>query len=195
MYVQEKKKSNAHIGLIPEGANMTEALPGSITLALDILRNEFESEIHFDHIFIDSGTGLMAIATLLSFSYLKKQTQLHILQVAGNYDEFINLLELYKKIFEELFHLQINCYSPFKLYLPTIARSFGSTNTTVLKTIIEMGRSNGILIDPIYNSKLFYEGKKIINENKLTGNILFINSGGGLSLFGFEDKIKKTIKN
>src|SRR6185503_8985877 len=47
--------------LIPEGAFLDAALPGALTLAVDVLRNEEENQQQFQHIFIDAGSGLSAI--------------------------------------------------------------------------------------------------------------------------------------
>ncbi|APJ05063.1 hypothetical protein AXG55_03355 [Silvanigrella aquatica] len=193
LYIREKKINNIDVGIISEGANMKESLPGAITLALDIFRNELESNLEFSHIFLDSGSGLMAIATLLAFSFLNKQTKLHIVQIAGDENEFLKELEIHRKNFENIFQLEIKHLSPFYLYSPNVAKSFGATNATVFKTILSMGRTNGILLDPIYSAKLFFEGKKIIIDNQLKGNLLFVHSGGGLSLFGFEEKLQKYI--
>ena len=46
--------------LIPEGGSCLPALPGALTLMHDILRNEEDLGEEFDHIFIDSGTALVA---------------------------------------------------------------------------------------------------------------------------------------
>ena len=46
--------------VLPEGGFCFEALPGTLTLPLDILENEEEKKLTFDHIFIEAGTGLTA---------------------------------------------------------------------------------------------------------------------------------------
>jgi 1-aminocyclopropane-1-carboxylate deaminase len=57
--------------IVPEGAFCKDAIAGASTLALDIIRNESELNIEFDHIFVDSGTGLTAMSLISSFSVLK----------------------------------------------------------------------------------------------------------------------------
>ena len=194
-YIEKKKKIGMKVGLIEEGANMKESLPGSLTLALDIIRNEQENNTNFDHIFIDSGTGFMAISLLLGFSYLNKNSHIHVLQVAGDEPEFLSYFNNIKNDFEVLLKTELRNDIAINLYKPSTARSFGSTNSKIFQTIVKIAQNNGIITDPIYSSKLFLESQRIILEKKLTGNILFIHSGGGLSLFGFEEKLKKASKN
>jgi 1-aminocyclopropane-1-carboxylate deaminase len=190
-YIEKKKQNGIKVGVIQEGANMKESLPGSLTLALDIIKNEQENNVYFDHFFIDSGTGFMAISLLLAFSFLNKKSQIHILQVAGDKAEFLTHFKKIKRHFEGILNIELNNDFSFNLYKPTTAKSFGSTNSKIFQTIGNIAHSNGIITDPIYTAKLFLEGQNIIQEKKLTGNILFIHSGGGLSLFGFEEKLQK----
>lgn len=190
-YIKQKSQNGIKVGLIQEGANMKESLPGALTLSLDLLKNEQDHHIHFDHIFIDSGTGFMAISLLLAFLFLNHKSKIHILQVAGNEKEFLNQITYQKNDFEKFLDIKLNNDFTFNLYKPTTAKAFGSTNSKIFQTIVEIAYSNGIITDPIYSAKLLLEGKKIIQEKELTGNILFIHSGGALSLFGFEEKLQK----
>lgn len=173
--------------IIPEGACMDEALPGSLTLAVDILQHETP-----EHIFMDAGTGLSAIATLLAFAWLKKKTLLHILLLADDEPTFLQKLKRFQKTFEKLLNCEIqwdDLIAQFKLYRPTQARSFGSVNQTTIHTIKEIAREEGFLTDPIYSAKLFYEAKQIILSDKLEGTILIVHSGGALTLMGFEKQL------
>lgn len=180
--------------LIPEGACMQAALPGALTLALDILENEQKAEEEFQHIFIDAGSGLTAIAAILAFAWLNKKTLLHVLLLADNEEQFLAKLKLFQKTFEELLEVQLDWTSlieHFKLYKPTIARSFGSVNRTVMNHIQCIAREEGFFTDPIYSAKLFWEAKKIIQTQELTGNVLIIHSGGALTLMGFQKELEK----
>ena len=190
-YIQHHSSLTA---LIPEGACMKEALPGALTLALDILQNEQETGEEFDHVCLDAGTGLSAIATILAFSWLNKSTVLHILLVAGDEPEFLEKLLFFQKQFEEFigapldgFHL----FMSFKLYRPEQARAFGSVTSSVMHQIKWLAREEGILTDPIYSAKLFAEAKKIIQ--KLNGKILIVHSGGALTLMGFQNQLQSIL--
>lgn len=174
---------------IPEGACMVEALPGSLTLALDLLQNEEEQPFH--HIFMDAGTGLTAIATILAFAWLKKRTLLHVLLLADTEEQFLVRLERFRKSFEQFIEEPVDPADlQFQLHLPTQARAFGSVNKAVIDHVKFLAREEGFFTDPIYSAKLFWESHKIMKEQSLTGNILVIHSGGALTLMGFQDQLK-----
>jgi 1-aminocyclopropane-1-carboxylate deaminase len=192
-YSQERAQQNIKTLIVPKGANCSAALPGSLTLALDILRNEEEEGVTFDHLFIDSGTGLTACSLLLAFAHFQKPIFLHIVQIAGEEEEFLDILEERRKDFEMLVGEPIHFPTRFKLYTPSIAPSFGAVNATIFKTIAELARNEGFLTDPVFTAKIFYEGKKILAEQNIEGNVLFIHSGGGLGLTGFQDEMAQLI--
>ena len=174
--------------IIPEGASCKEALPGAISLAADIIQNEKNSGLNFNHIFIDAGTCLMAIALILEFSRLKKNTIIHVVQMADDETYF------HKQLFKIMewgrdFDLNYSIPSNYLIYKPFTAKSFGSVNKTILTKTKEYAQKYGILTDPIYSTKLFISALDIIKTHKLKGNKLIIHSGGGMGLFGFQDKL------
>lgn len=194
IYTLYRQKENAPTFYIPLGAPIKESIPGVMSLIYDLDRNEKELGLQFDHIFIDSGTGTTAAIAILGSALLRKKTHFHVIQMASNSQKFNLLLEQFQKELPV-----INSPLRYSLYAPQTARSFGSTNASTWKTIAHMARHEGIFVDPIYNAKLFHEGKKILEKGTLKGNILFIHSGGGLSLTGFMEKlgniVAKEIKN
>lgn len=195
-YVEEyiAKNKDKRIVVIPKGANTAAALPGSLTLALDILRNEEEHKLSFDHVLLDSGTGLTACALLLAFAFLGRKTFFHIVQIAGTKEEFHALLAQRKEDFERLLQISLPMPVDFELYTPSTSPSFGSVNSTVFQTIRDIARQEGFFTDPVFTAKLFYEGRKILSQRSLQGNILFIHSGGGLALTGFQEEMARFIQ-
>jgi 1-aminocyclopropane-1-carboxylate deaminase/D-cysteine desulfhydrase-like pyridoxal-dependent ACC family enzyme len=183
--------------IIPEGAHMLEALPGALTLAFDILENEKALSLCFDHIFIEAGTGLTAIALIIGLAWLKRKTCVHILLLAETKDQFLEKLGTFLQHFSETFHAELSSEDlsvRLEFYQPTVAPSFGSVSSTVFENIIKIARNEGVITDPIYSAKLFYEATHLINEGNIKGNILLIHGGGGLSLMGYQDQLYKALK-
>lgn len=175
--------------VIPEGGCMDAALSGALTLGIDILQNPIE----FDHIFIDAGTGLSAIATILAFSWMNKKTLLHVLLLAEGEEPFLAKLSHFQTTFEALLQTSLSTphiLSKVRFHKPTLAPSFGSVNSTIFKEIRFLAEKEGFFTDPIYSAKLFWEAKQIIPT--LKGNILILHSGGALTLMGFQDNLAKT---
>jgi len=174
--------------VVPEGACMVEALLGSLTLPLDILR--YKTQYSFDHVILEAGTGLTAIALILAFAWLSEKTIIHVLLLGSSPEAFLEKLEFFLRTFNETFQsfLTIEQIRPyFQLHIPKTARSFGSVNSHVLNMVCYMAKNEGILADPIYSAKLFLEGSKIISD--LQGKVLFVHGGGGLSLMGFQEAL------
>lgn len=182
------KYEYSHFKIITEGASCLEAFPGALTLAADILKNEENQRLKFNHVFVDAGTCLMATALCLEFSKLKSDTCIHIVQMAENEAYFSN--QLAKTIeWASFYNLNFQLPTNFILYKPITAKSFGSVNATILDKTKEYAQKYGILTDPIYSTKLFMTALSIIKEKELLGNKLIIHSGGGQSLFGFQNKL------
>lgn len=158
--------------IIPEGASCTQALPGALTLATDLETNEEQIGHHFNHIFIDAGTGFTANALA---QRLSGSRHLHIVMLAEPNHNFSDSRH------------KVSCYRP------RLGPSFGSVNKGVWDEVKFMGQHEGILTDPVYSAKLFYEARHIIREQNLKGNALVIHGGGGLSLLGFSKNIEANI--
>lgn len=194
-YIRNNPQATA---LIPEGACMDEALPGALTLALDILQNEQDDQLPFHHLFLDAGTGLSAIATVLAFAWLNKKTLLHILLLADEELQFLAKLKQFQHSFELFIGAELDwslILTQFKLYQPTQARAFGSVNTATINHIKFLAREEGFFTDPIYSAKLFWEAKQIIEKQALTGTVLVVHSGGALTLMGFQKQLDSEISS
>ncbi|MDF2550027.1 MAG: putative 1-aminocyclopropane-carboxylate deaminase [Chlamydiales bacterium] len=177
--------------IVPEGGACQEAILGSATLAEDILQNERQQGLSFDHIFVEAGTGFMA-STLIAT--LPSEKQIHVLCLGDKEQAFLERLE---KTQTDLQGLLPSVSPPFQrnfhLYRPQTGKSFGSIPSSIWSKIRQFARQEGFLLDPIYSAKLFFEGQRLIEEKKLKGNILFIHSGGTLNLFGFQPNLQSLI--
>lgn len=173
--------------VLEEGSSTPSALAGSLTLALDILRNEADLNLNFDHIFVEAGTGMMASTLILAMSWLQKQTKIHVLLMADGKAEFDNALKKFHVGMEQLFNNTFPIPINYHCYMPNTAKSFGTTNKIIFQNIKNFAQTEGFFCDPIYTSKLFSETHRIIAAEKLVGNILVIHSGGTFTLSGFQD--------
>lgn len=162
--------------IVNEGASVAPALPGAMSLASDILSNEQNLGIQFQHIFIDAGTGFAAIALLKGLAESGHQAMVHVLLLAD--EELIFNAKLKHWVGEVAIH--------YSCYIPTTAKAFGSVNQHIKAEVRRMAKEEGILADPIYAAKLFYESRRIIEQDLLQGNILIIHSGGTLTLPNFD---------
>lgn len=180
--------------VIPEGAFMKEALIGAATLGSDILQNEANSGVSFDHIFLSAGTGMTAFSLLLYFSAIQKKVQLHIVSMAEEKQGLLKKLEKCRSFWNDLGLPEISSLTPYHIIRPESNASFGSIGPGLFRFIHTFAKEEGILLDPIYNAKLFLEGKKQIKKQRLKGNILFVHSGGQMTLSGFQTVLAKQLE-
>ncbi|MEZ4824874.1 MAG: pyridoxal-phosphate dependent enzyme [Bacteroidia bacterium] len=172
---------------IPEGGSCEPALPGAMTLMADIERNETESGLQFDHIFIDSGTGLVAAALVIMNHILSRKTQIHVVLIAGDEQAFHSTLHKAGKWAEQLTGKQLGEIVFPNVHLPDTGKSFGSTNATVFAETKRLAEEEGILTDPVYTTKLFMTARTAITTLPCRGNVLIIHSGGGTGLMGWQE--------
>jgi len=186
-YAEKRNAGGIKIFVLPEGAHHPLALPGSLSILVDILRNERESGVRFDHIFIDFCTGMVAQSLLAGAAALGRKTIFHVVVLAGSFEDFQGGLSRVVQYTEEFLDVSLCAIPDYHLYYPATAKSFGSTNKAIFKEIRRIAREDGILTDPVYSSKLFLTTRQVILDKNFRGNILLIHSGGGLALAGFMD--------
>lgn len=162
--------------ILPEGGSIPEALPGALSLAEDLIDNERDLGFSFDHLFIDAGTGFTAIALLLGLAKRGHRGCVHVLLLADEAEQFEKKLRTFYQC------MPLPCPFPknYQLHRPTNARSFGSTNATVLREVYQVQEEEGILTDPIYSAKLCYEMRKILGSGEVKGNALMVHTGVSL---------------
>jgi 1-aminocyclopropane-1-carboxylate deaminase/D-cysteine desulfhydrase-like pyridoxal-dependent ACC family enzyme len=163
--------------VLAEGASVPEAFEGAMSLADDIVRNEKQLGLNFDHLFIDAGTGFSAAALIHRLTVVKHPGIVHVLLLADVEELFIHKMSLWSGGAK---------HTNYRCFYPRTARSFGSVNNTVREEIKRTAREEGILTDPIYSAKLFNAARHYIAEQALNGAALLIHSGGALTLSGFD---------
>ncbi|MBX7225880.1 MAG: pyridoxal-phosphate dependent enzyme [Chitinophagales bacterium] len=174
-----------HYFVVPEGSSCKEAVPGALTLAYDIVENQRLSKMEYDHIFIDSGTALTAIALGYGGLMAGLKASMHVVRMAGDEAWFHEQVKLVQ---EWLLLLGCNGFQTptFHLYKPFTAKSFGSVNETIRQQVKYLAKQHGILTDPVYSAKHIATSMLIVENERLTGNILVVHSGGGTGLTGWE---------
>lgn len=169
-------------GVIAEGGSHPFAIEGLCTLMDDIEYNEQQQSLSFQHIFIDAGTAFTAAVLAWEITKRNRNTQLHIVHIAGGEADFLKNWQLCETHFGQSLSPQNISH-----YKSITAASFGSVNRTVLAFIRTMAHTEGILTDPIYTAKTFLTVQDIIRRGEIAENVLIVHSGGGTGLMGFAD--------
>lgn len=194
--------------LIKEGAEQYESLPGAMSAALDIMRNEKtlsekrEQTFRFSTIYVDAGTGLSAIGLILGLSLQDHPRRVVVIGMADSEDVFFSRYQKYKKQLTDNFGFMLQDQHIDILYRrPPTAKSFGSTNARIFDKIRNLARKEGILVDPVYGAKLLLSldqervelpSFKTFSNDKHEDLSLWIHSGGSFSLTGFWRQLLKS---
>ncbi|MDP5172516.1 MAG: hypothetical protein NWR72_19905 [Bacteroidia bacterium] len=163
--------------VLPEGGFCEAALPGAATLPLGLDPSQF------DHLWMDAGTGLSAIASLLMIGRTSWKLHTHVVLMAGTAEEFVVQLDRASQWWETIFEEAAPLPGAYSLHVPVTARSFGAVNATVWEEVRRLAREEGILADPVYTAKLFLTARELIPH--YAGRHLIVHGGGGTGLMGF----------
>lgn len=191
-FVEERKRAGRRVYLVPEGAAMFESLAGALTLAQDVLRNEQESGIRFRNLFVDSGTGMSAVALILGLAALDpsaSRRRVHVTLIAGDEESFSETLEANQaRLLQEFDSLTLKL--PQIAFLkPPVAPAFGSVNEALFAATREVARSEGLLMDPTYSVKHYLSMREAVSLLPANEASLFIYNGSALGLAGFQDRL------
>lgn len=178
--------------VLAEGACDPAALPGAMTLAADILRNQVTLGIEFSDVFIDAGTCLSAAALGMGMAELGMEARLHITLMAETEVGFWERASVFDEWYTSIFQKPAQDWkSKVFLHRPIFGASYGSVNAQVIAAIQKYAR-RGLLTDPIYSAKHMSTAENIVEKSEFEmGNVLVVHSGGAQSLAGFEHLLWK----
>ncbi len=186
--------------LLLEGCYGFPALPGSLSLAEDILRNEIEANTYFERIYIDCGTGLSAIGLILGLESLASRTstprEVVVTLIAENEAGFHSKLEQMRTHLLETFPLKRENQISIRFLKPVVSPKFGSINQSLFRECVKIARTTGLIMDPVYSVKHYARALEdyTTTENRPT-NPLFIFNGSALGTSGFQDKLDQSINS
>ncbi len=194
--INSEKANNPNISplIIPEGAGLPAALPGSLTLGIEVAAYENAHNMYFDHIFVDSGTGLTAIGLILALGCMGKTGKtVHVTLLAGDQAFFEEELVYYQSQLKAFINGEeaVLELPEIAIFPSRIAPSFGSVNTNCREAIREFAKSEGILTDPVYGIKHAYTCREQLKHQALEGDKLFIHNGGAMGLSGYQAQMAK----
>jgi len=167
----EKHYSNNNEAyFVNEGGASEEAVIGCAEIIEELEEN-------FDHIFCAAGTGTTAAGLLRGINKHQLQTTLHVIPVLKGGDFIQDEIAMYES---DLTKLQLHTDYHFGGY--------AKTTPELITFIKDFTSSTGILLDPIYTSKMCYATFDLIEKGIIEkdAKILMLHTGG---IFGILGKI------
>ena len=128
---------------------------------------------------------MVAQSLLAGAAVLDMKALVHVVVLAGSYEEFQSGLTRVIQYAREFLGVPLSSLPDYRKYYPATARSFGSANKTTFRKYSVLHERMASSRDPVYSAKLFLTARQAIRDQALKGNILLVHSGGGLTLTGF----------
>jgi 1-aminocyclopropane-1-carboxylate deaminase/D-cysteine desulfhydrase-like pyridoxal-dependent ACC family enzyme len=165
-------KTTSNSFLMPLGGFHQEAAKTSLSLGYEI--GDFHKQTPLKRVFLDAGTGLQAACALLALQEIGFQGEAYIVMMGP--------LDFYKVMQQvsEWVELPLPSFKIHPVY-PLTARSYGKTNKTLQDFRKEFFEKEKIVLDDVYNAKLFHTALSYIRDLKLEGPYLIVHSGGTYS--------------
>ena len=184
--VEDIKSKGTNVYFIPGGGSNSIGALGYVECFKEIL--EKNSKYNFTHIVHATGSSGTQAGLLAGKKYF--QSQLQIIGISVRYEKKIQEEKVYneaKKICEKL-KCDVLDRSEVVAYDDYIGSGYGEPTDGMIEATNLLAKKEAILLDPVYSGKGFAGLIGLINQKKFTkeDNILFIHTGGAVSLSAYE---------
>lgn len=194
-YLESSSQGEANWEVLIEGCFGFDALPGALSMAEDVLRNEAEHDTIFDRIYVDCGTGLTAFGLILGLELLSQQNpaslqrEIVVTLIAETQKSFESKLESLRLTLSTLLGYKIAARFRIRFLPSIVAPKFGSVNKTLFQRCRAISRNEGLLMDPTYSVKHFVTARDDFAKSAGTSTSLFIFNGSPIGIAGFQERL------
>ena len=189
--VEDIKSKGTNVYFIPGGGSNSIGALGYVECFKEIL--EKNSKYNFTHIIHATGSSGTQAGLLAGKKYFKSQLQ--IIGISVRYEKKIQEEKVYneaKKVCEKL-KCDVLDRSEVVAYDDYVGSGYGEPTDGMIEATNLLAKKEAILLDPVYSGKGFAGLIGLIRQKKFTkkDNILFIHTGGAVSLSAYEWAFKK----
>ena len=184
--VEDIKSKGTNVYFIPGGGSNSIGALGYVECFNEILKEN--NKYNFTHIVHATGSSGTQAGLLAGKKYF--QSQLQIIGISVRYEKKIQEEKVYneaKKICEKL-KCDVLDRSEVVAYDDYIGSGYGEPTDGMIEATNLLAKKEAILLDPVYSGKGFAGLIGLIRQKKFTkkDNILFIHTGGAVSLSAYE---------
>ena len=184
--VEDIKSKGTNVYFIPGGGSNSIGALGYVECFKEIL--EKNSKYNFTHIIHATGSSGTQAGLLAGKKYF--QSQLQIIGISVRHEKKIQEEKVYneaKKVCEKL-KCDVLDRSEVVAYDDYIGSGYGEPTDGMIEATNLLAKKEAILLDPVYSGKGFAGLIGLIKQKKFTkeDNILFIHTGGAVSLSAYE---------
>ena len=184
--VEDIKSKGTNVYFIPGGGSNSIGALGYVECFNEILKEN--NKYNLTHIVHATGSSGTQAGLLAGKKYF--QSQLQIIGISVRYEKKIQEEKVYneaKKICEKL-KCDVLDRSEVVAYDDYIGSGYGEPTDGMIEATNLLAKKEAILLDPVYSGKGFAGLIGLIKQKKFTkeDNILFIHTGGAVSLSAYE---------
>ena len=184
--VEDIKSKGTNVYFIPGGGSNSIGALGYLECFNEILKEN--NKYNFTHIVHATGSSGTQAGLLAGKKYF--QSQLQIIGISVRYEKKIQEEKVYneaKKVCEKL-KCDVLDRSEVVAYDDYVGSGYGEPTDGMIEATNLLAKKEAILLDPVYSGKGFAGLIGLIRQKKFTkeDNILFIHTGGAVSLSAYE---------
>ncbi len=171
---------------------------GYVNAAGEILTQIEEQWLPIEHIVIASGSSLSHSGLLLGLRAAGSEIPVTGVCVRRSAKLQFERVSQCTQALEQLLNLARPAVMPkdIQVFDGTFAPGYGRLNAQVVEAIELLGRSEGILLDPVYTGKSMAGLLALVRAKKFDqlGGVLFVHTGGIPALFAYEPAFTRILQ-
>ena len=183
----ELKEQGKNPIIVPGGGSYPIENQGYIDCANEIIEYGYQNNIHFDYIFVCSGSGGTHAGLHVGFKYNNYNTK--VIGISNNLSKKEQIDRIYKQSTELVNYLNLDIeIKKEEIYVDDsyVGKGYSLETDGMKKALKLFAQKEGILLDAVYTGKcadgvIDYALKE--GKNK---NILFVHTGGATNLFHYK---------
>ena len=184
--IEDLKSKGTNVYFIPGGGSNSIGALGYVECLNEIIKEN--NKYNFSHIVHATGSSGTQAGLLAGRKYFNCNNP--ILGICIRYDKATQINRVYteaKKTCEKL-QCSILDKSEVIVYDEYIGPGYGEPSDSMIEATKLLAKKEAILLDPVYSGKGFAGLIGLIKNKKFTksDNVLFIHTGGAVSLFAYE---------
>jgi 1-aminocyclopropane-1-carboxylate deaminase/D-cysteine desulfhydrase-like pyridoxal-dependent ACC family enzyme len=163
---------------------------GYIDAAAELLDQLDQRSLRMDHLVVTSGSGSTHAGLLFGLRTLGSKIRVTGVcarrdalsqkqRIAGHMQKLSTMLEFDPGIQRE----------DIRLTDVTLSPGYGQLNDATVKALQLTARCEGLFLDPVYTAKTMAGLFHLVEQQEVSGNVLFWHSGGQPALFGYGDAL------
>jgi len=173
-YLSEREREGEICYFIPNGCHLPLAAFGYSDVVKEIVDQSKRMNVDFDAIFLSVGNGTTIAGLALGKEFYNFEGQIFGIPIENSISKE-NIKDFIGKMKQTVFITSENSSADFQLI--SSDSSYGNICKDDIDIIQKLIQTDGVCLDPIYNSHPFSTMLKFIEQHEFK-NVLYINTGG-----------------